>query len=68
MAQFLLKYFPNVFPIWSGVGGVTQAINETLYKSALTAIVAGICGIIIGICLVSLVVGGCLSNHPFTFI
>ena len=68
MAQFFTKYFPNVVPIWSGDGGVTQAINETLYMTALTAIVAGILGIIIGILLVLTDEGGLLANHPFYFI
>ncbi|EPC88858.1 putative D-methionine transport system permease protein metI, partial [Lacticaseibacillus paracasei subsp. paracasei CNCM I-4649] len=52
MGQFFTKYFPNVVPIWSGDGGVTQAINETLYMTVLTAVVAGILGIVIGILLV----------------
>ena len=68
MAQFFTKYFPNVVPIWSGDGGVTQAINETLYMTALTAIVAGILGIVIGILLVLTDEGGLLANHPFYFI
>ena len=68
MAQFFTKYFPNAVPIWSGDGGVTQAINETLYMTALTAIVAGILGIIIGILLVLTDEGGLLANHPFYFI
>ncbi|ETW69341.1 hypothetical protein N577_001190 [Lacticaseibacillus rhamnosus 2166] len=28
MAQFFTKYFPNVVPIWSGDGGVTQALTK----------------------------------------
>ena len=33
MAQFFTKYFPNVVPIWSGDGGVTQAINDCFNRN-----------------------------------
>ena len=64
MGQFFTKYFPNVVPIWSGDGGVTQAINETLYMTVLTAVVAGILGIVIGILLVLTDEDGLLTNQP----
>jgi len=50
--SWLTKYFPNVVPIWNGDGGVVDAINQTLYMTAMTALIAGLLGIIIGVLLV----------------
>ncbi|MFD1441479.1 methionine ABC transporter permease [Lacticaseibacillus hegangensis] len=58
------KFFPNVVPIWSGDGGVTEAIGQTLYMTWWTTIIAFTLGIIIGIILVLTDEHGLTENHP----
>ena len=48
----LAKLFPNVVPIWSGDNGVVDSINQTLYMTIWTAVVAGIIGLVLGVLLV----------------
>lgn len=58
------KFFPNVVPIWSGDGGVTEAIGQTLYMTWWTTVIAFTLGIIIGIILVLTDAHGLTENHP----
>ncbi|MFD1485310.1 methionine ABC transporter permease [Lacticaseibacillus baoqingensis] len=66
--QFLKNLFPNVVPIWTGDGGVVQAINETLYMTIVTTIVAGIIGLILGALLVLWDDDGLVANRPAYFV
>ncbi|MCI1985406.1 MAG: ABC transporter permease [Lactobacillus sp.] len=66
--QFLNHLFPNVVPIWTGDGGVVQAINETLYMTIVTTIVAGIIGLILGVLLVLWDEDGLVANRPAYFV
>lgn len=62
------KLFPNVIPIWTGDGGVTQSIGQTLYMTFFTALIAGVLGILIGIFLVLTDDHGLLANRPVYWI
>lgn len=65
MMGVLRHFFPNVVPLWSGSGGVVDAINQTLYMTFWTTLIAGILGLIFGVALVLTDDGGLLANHPF---
>ncbi|WP_390410233.1 methionine ABC transporter permease [Lacticaseibacillus jixiensis] len=65
---FLKHIFPNVVPIWSGDGGVTQAIWQTLYMTIVTTIVSAILGLILGVFLVLWDEDGLVPNKPAYFI
>lgn len=62
------KLFPNVIPIWTGDGGVTEAIGQTLYMTWWTTLIAFFFGILIGIILVLTDDHGLLQNHPVYWI
>ncbi|MHA3065876.1 methionine ABC transporter permease [Lacticaseibacillus saniviri] len=64
----LAKFFPNVVPIWSGDNGVVDSINQTLYMTIWTAVVAGIIGLVLGVLLVLTDEHGLWSNRPFYWI
>lgn len=64
---WLERFFPNVIPIWSGDGGVTQAITETLYMTFVTMLVGGLVGLVLGVFLVLLDDHGLLANHTVYF-
>lgn len=66
--SWIEKFFPNVVPIWNGDNGVVQAIQQTLYMTLVTAVCAGILGLIIGILLVLTDQHGLLQNDPVYFI
>lgn len=66
--KWLEHFFPNVVPIWNGDNGVIQSIQQTLYMTAATAVVAGIIGLILGILLVLTDEHGLWANRPFYFI
>ncbi|KRK74139.1 methionine ABC transporter permease [Lacticaseibacillus nasuensis] len=66
--SWIEKFFPNVVPIWTGDNGVVQAIQQTLYMTLVTAVCAGILGLIIGILLVLTDQHGLLQNDPVYFI
>ncbi|WP_127848277.1 methionine ABC transporter permease [Lacticaseibacillus hulanensis] len=59
------KFFPNVVPLWNGDGGVVEAINQTIYMTVWTTIVAGIIGLFVGILLLLTDEHGLLENRPF---
>ncbi|MCI1284334.1 MAG: ABC transporter permease [Lacticaseibacillus songhuajiangensis] len=59
------KFFPNVVPLWSGPDGVVDAINQTLYMTFWTTLVAGIIGLIVGILLLLTGQHGLWENRPF---
>lgn len=65
---FLKDWFPNVVPIWSGDNGVVQAVQQTLYMTFVTAIVAGILGIFFGVLLVMTDKNGLWANSAFYFV
>lgn len=59
MSQFLQTYFPNVIEIQDEI---IENIWETLYMTGLTALIAGILGILLGIILVVTDRGGILES------
>lgn len=59
------KFFPNVGPLWSGDGGVVEAINQTIYMTFWTTVVAGIIGLVVGVLLLLTDEHGLLENRPF---
>ena len=66
--QFLQDLFPNVAPIWSGDGGVVQAIWQTLYMTVVTTIVSALLGLVLGVFLVLWDEHGLLENRTAYFI
>ncbi|WP_054749656.1 methionine ABC transporter permease [Lacticaseibacillus thailandensis] len=64
-AVFLKSFFPNVVPLWHGDDGVLDAINQTLYMTFWTSLVAGIIGLLLGILLLVTDEHGILENRPF---
>lgn len=52
MSHFINTYLPNVVENWEGDNGFVVAIQQTLYMTFVSAIFAGIIGIILGILLV----------------
>ncbi|WP_155285986.1 methionine ABC transporter permease [Lacticaseibacillus zhaodongensis] len=65
MMDLIKHFFPNVVPLWSGDGGVVEAINQTLYMTFWTTLIAGILGLIIGIALLLTDENGLWANRPF---
>jgi D-methionine transport system permease protein len=59
------KFLPNVIPLWSGDDGFTGAINQTLYMTFWTTLVAGLIGLFVGILLLLTDEHGLLENRPF---
>ncbi|WP_461215082.1 methionine ABC transporter permease [Lacticaseibacillus sp. GG6-2] len=66
--QLLQHLFPNVVPIWTGDGGVVQAIWQTLYMTIVTTIVSVILGLILGVFLVLWDEHGLLENRAAYFV
>ncbi|WP_225047108.1 methionine ABC transporter permease [Lacticaseibacillus kribbianus] len=66
--SFLNKILPNVMPLWSGDGGILQAIWQTVYMTFWTAVVSGILGLFLGFLLILTDEGGLLPNRPVYFI
>ncbi|APX73269.1 ABC transporter permease (plasmid) [Companilactobacillus allii] len=52
MSHFINTYLPNVVENWEGDNGFVVAIQQTLYMTFVSAIFAGVIGIILGILLV----------------
>lgn len=63
--DLITKFFPNVVPLWDGPGGVVEAINQTIYMTVWTTLVAGLIGLIVGIALLLTDEHGLLENRPF---
>lgn len=59
MTIFLQKYFSNVLEIQPEI---IDSIGETLYMSSVTALIAGVLGIMLGVTLVVTETGGILEN------
>lgn len=59
MSQFLTRYFPNVIKIQSEV---VESTFQTIYMVLVTAVVAGILGILLGVVLVVTSPNGILEN------
>lgn len=59
MSQFLTRYFPNVIKIQSEV---VESTFQTIYMVLITAVVAGILGILLGVVLVVTSPNGILEN------
>jgi len=60
--SFLAKYFPNAVTM---KGDFIQATGETLYMTAITAIVAGVIGMAIGIGLIVTQPGGIFGKSRY---
>ncbi|KRN04105.1 methionine ABC transporter permease [Holzapfeliella floricola] len=50
--DFLKQYIPNVFDNWHGDYGFEGAISQTLYMTIISAIIAGVIGLAVGLILV----------------
>jgi D-methionine transport system permease protein len=62
MSNFINTVFPNVVANWYGDNGFVTAIWQTLYMTFVSAIFAGVIGIILGICLVITAKDGITPN------
>ena len=60
MDTFLETYFPNVYDIQEEI---VNSIWETLYMVSVTALIAGVLGILLGITLVVTEEDGILENR-----
>lgn len=65
MSDFLNRFLPNVVANWSGDNGFVTAIWQTLYMTFVSAVFAGVFGIILGILLVITAEDGITPNKPF---
>jgi len=65
MTHFLNTYLPNVVANWEGDNGFVVAIQQTLYMTFVSAIFAGVIGIILGILLVVTTVDGITPHKVF---
>lgn len=65
MSNFINTVFPNVVANWSGDNGFVVAIWQTLYMTFVSAVFAGIIGIILGILLVITAEDGITPNKVF---
>lgn len=50
--QIIKEYLPNVYKNWTGEYGFEGAISQTIYMTLISAIVAGILGLLVGILLI----------------
>ncbi|AKP66151.1 methionine ABC transporter permease [Companilactobacillus ginsenosidimutans] len=62
MSNFLNTVFPNVVANWYGDNGFVTAIWQTLYMTFVSAVFAGVIGIILGIALVTTAEDGITPN------
>ncbi|WP_125769605.1 methionine ABC transporter permease [Companilactobacillus furfuricola] len=65
MSNFINTVFPNVVANWSGDNGFVVAIWQTLYMTFVSAVFAGVIGIILGILLVITAEDGITPNKVF---
>ncbi|MFD1418506.1 methionine ABC transporter permease [Companilactobacillus keshanensis] len=65
MTNFINTYLPNVVANWEGDNGFVVAIWQTLYMTFVSAIFAGIFGIILGILLVVTTDDGITPHKTF---
>ncbi|WP_125568196.1 methionine ABC transporter permease [Companilactobacillus insicii] len=65
MTHFLNTYLPNVVANWEGDNGFVVAIQQTLYMTFVSAIFAGVIGIILGILLVITTDDGITPHKAF---
>ena len=62
MSNFINTFLPNVVANWYGDNGFVTAIWQTLYMTFVSALFAGVFGIILGICLVVTAEDGITPN------
>ncbi|WP_125764544.1 methionine ABC transporter permease [Companilactobacillus hulinensis] len=65
MSHFANTYLPNVVENWNGDNGFVVAIQQTLYMTFVSAIFAGVIGIILGILLVVTTEDGITPHKAF---
>ncbi|MFD1473024.1 methionine ABC transporter permease [Companilactobacillus mishanensis] len=65
MSHFFNTYFPNVVANWYGDNGFVTSIWQTLYMTVISAIFAGVIGIILGILLVTTAQDGITPHKAF---
>jgi len=65
MSHFANTYLPNVVENWNGDNGFVVAIQQTLYMTFVSAIFAGVIGIILGILLVVTTEDGITPHKVF---
>ena len=64
--NFIEKYLPNVVANWNGDYGFVSAIWQTIYMTFMSAIIAGLLGLFLGLLLIITDKKG-ISPHPFFY-
>lgn len=64
--DLIAKYLPNVVANWQGDYGFVGAIQQTLYMTFFSAIIAGILGLFVGVLLLVTDTNG-IAPHPFFY-